>query len=160
VKAGGVLLAMVVGTAVAGCGSSHSTSRPTPRRAPPAILTAPVRSTTFTQVRGSLLALYGSHPAIRAFAVKDVEYTPVTRDKVLTVCHVGGPEKSARALESARVLACAPLIFFYYSYGRSASAPDAIAVAQRLYWYAVTANRHPYAAQPGLTNLLRSWGIA
>jgi hypothetical protein len=118
-----------------------------------------VRSTTFAQAREALLALYASHPAIRAFTVKDVEYTPATRDKVLRVCHMGGPETSARALESARVLACAPLIYYFYSYGRSASVPDAIDVAQKLYWYAVTANHHPYAAQPGLTSLLRSWGI-
>ena len=124
------------------------------------ILSAPVEPTTFAQARAAVVAVYRLHPAIKKFTVKDVEYTSATRDKVLGVCHKGGPEKSASSLESARVLACAPLIYFFYEYGRSASALDAVMAARKLYWYAVVANRKPFEAGPGLSRLLVSWGVA
>ena len=114
----------------------------------------------FAQARAAVLALYRSYPAVRDASFDDVAYTTATRDKVLRVCHSGGPEKSASALESARVLACAPLIFFFYSYGRHASVPQAVNAARTLYWYAVTANRVPVDAGPGLTRLLASWGVS
>ena len=107
-----------------------------------------------------MVAVYRSHPAIRKFSVKDVEYTSATRDKVLGVCHNGGAEKSASSLESARVLACAPLIYYLYEYGRTARAPDAVDAARKLYWYAVVSNRTPFQAGPGLSRLLVSWGVA
>jgi hypothetical protein len=112
------------------------------------------------QARAALFALYRSHPAVSRASFNDVRYSSATRDKVLRVCRSGGPEKSASALESARVLACAPLIFFFYSYGRDASVPEAVDVARALYWYAVTANRKPFDAGPGLTRLLVSWGVS
>jgi hypothetical protein len=140
-------------------GLSASTS-PTASVPAASILTAPVRPTTFVRARAALLALYRSHPAVSRASFNDVQYKSATRDKVLRVCRSGGPEKSASALESARVLACAPLIFFFYSYGRDASVPDGIDVARTLYWYAVTANRKPFDAGPGLTRLLVSWGVS
>ena len=36
-----------------------------------------------------MVAVYRSHPAIKEFSVKDVEYTSATRNKVLGVCHKG-----------------------------------------------------------------------
>ncbi len=125
----------------------------------PTILVGPVRPTTFGEVERAVRALYRAHPAIGNFVVQDVEYTPVTRDKVLAVCRRGGPEKSAVALESARVLACAPLIFFFYSYGRVHSVPASLAVARQLYSYAVLSNQQPRDAEPGLNALLRRWGV-
>ena len=104
---------------------------------PATILSEPVEPTTFAQARAAMVAVYRSHPTIRKFTVRDVEYTSATRDKVLGVCHKGGAEKSASSLESARVLACAPLIYYLYEYGRSARAPDAVDAARKLYWYAV-----------------------
>jgi hypothetical protein len=146
--------------ALAGCGSS-APSAAAPRQDPaPTILAGPVESTTFAQARTAVLALYRSHPTVKTFTYKDVDYTAATRNKVLAVCHRGGPEKSARSLESTRVLACAPLIFFYYSYGRQASVADAVNAARKLYWYAVTSNRAPFPAGPGLERLLLSWGVA
>lgn len=150
---------LVASIGLAGCGGAKTSATPTGRDQPPTILKTPVQSMTFAQARTAVLALYRSHRAISTFTVRDVEYTPATRDRVLSVCHEAGPEKSAGARESARVLACAPLIFFFYSYGRQASVPEAVGVARRLYWYAVTNNRKPYQAGPGLTRLLRSWGV-
>jgi hypothetical protein len=129
-------------------------------RPAPSILTAPVRPTTFGRARAALLALYRSSPAVSRASFNNVEYTTATRDKVLGVCRSGGAEKSASALESARVLACAPLIYFFYSYGRHASVPEAVDAARTLYWYAVTANQRPFDAGPGLTRLLAGWGVS
>ncbi len=153
------LVGIVACVGIAGCGGSTTSAGPAKADRPPTILTDPVQPTTFVQAQTAMLALYSSRRALSAFTVENVEYTPATRDKVLSVCRAAGPEKSASARESARVLACAPLIFFFYSYGRQASVPEAIAVARRLYWYAVTNNREPYQAGPGLTRLLRSWGV-
>lgn len=160
---GGVLalaLAAVAVGAVAAFGGFSGSSSPTASAPAPTILTGPVRPTTFGHARAAVMALYRSHPAVARASFNDVVYTTATRDTVLRVCHSGGPEKSASALESARVLACAPLIFFYYSYGRQASVPEAVDAARTLYWYAVTANRKPIDAGPGLTRLLVSWGVS
>ena len=151
-----LVLATALATfALAGSGGS----KPTASTAPPAILDGAVHPVAFATVHAAVLALYDAHPAIVKFRSQDVEYTPATRDKVLAVCQVGGIKQSARAMESVRVLACAPLIFFFYSYGRHAPAPDSVELARKLYWYAVTANQRPYDAEPGLTGLLRRWGI-
>jgi hypothetical protein len=64
-----------------------------------------------------------------------------------------------RELESSRVLACAPLLFFFYSYGVRSSAAESVDVARKLHWYAVTHNRRPYDSRRILTLLLRRWGI-
>ena len=150
-------MAVAALAAFSGLGASSSPTASVPA---PSILTGPVQPTTFVQARAAVLSLYRSHPAVSRASFNDVDYTTATRDKVLRVCHSGGPEKSAGALESSRVLACAPLIFFFYSYGRHSSAPEGVDVARTLYWYAVTANRKPFDAGPGLTRLLVSWGVS
>ncbi len=154
-------VALTVSLAAAGCGSSSSTTTTThaPVKPAPVILAAPPQPTSFAQVTTGLHNLYAARPAVATYVTRNVEYSPKTRDKVLRVCREGGPEKTARARESARVLACAPLIYFYYAYGRSASAPDAITFAQRLYWYAVVHNTKPVPAAPQLTALLIHWGV-
>jgi hypothetical protein len=152
------LVAAIVAASLVGCGGSSSAVK-TVTQATPTILAGPVRPTTFGEVERAVRGLYRAHPSIATFVAQDVEYTPATRDKVLTVCHRGGPETSAVALESARVLACAPLIFFFYSYGRMRSVPASISVARQLYSYAVLSNRRPRVAEPGLKALLRRWGV-
>jgi hypothetical protein len=152
-------LALVVSALVAFGATGASPSR-TASAATPSIFTGSVQPTTFGQARAAVLALYLSHPSVSRAAFNNVEYTAASRDKVLSVCHSGGREKSAAALESARVLACAPLIFFFDSYGRRAAVPEAVDAARALYWYALTANREPVDAGPGLTRLLVSWGVS
>lgn len=159
--AAGCLIAAV---SLAACGTSTTSgsgAKSTGAPAKPAtILSEPIEPTTFAQARAAMVGVYRSHPAIRKFSVKDVEYTSATRDKVLGVCHRGGAEKSASSLESARVLACAPLIYYLYEYGRTARARDAVDAARKLYWYAVVSSRKPFEAGPGLSRLLVSWGVA
>lgn len=158
-----VLVLAVVAAAIGALAAFRDAGTASPPAASvpaPSILSGPIRPTTFLQARAAVLALYRSHPAVSRASFSNVAYTAATRDKVLSVCHSGGPEKSAGALESARVLACAPLIFFFYSYGQHAAVPQAVTVARTLYWYAVTANRVPMDAGPGLTRLLVSWGVS
>ncbi len=153
------LVAGLLAAGVTGCGSQKTPAKPVASAVPPTILAAPVQVRTFAQVDRAMRHLYRAHPSIATFTVQDVEYTSKTRDRVLEVCQRGGAEKTASALESTRVLACAPLIFFFYSYGRMRSVPSSIDVARQLYWYAVAANQRPHDAEPGLRTLLRRWGV-
>jgi hypothetical protein len=114
---------------------------------------------TFAELRRSIDRLYRRHPSILSFVARDVEYTPRTRDKVLRVCREGGPERDPAALESTRIAGCAPLVFFFYRYGRRSSVPESVDVARDLYWYAVTSIRGPYDPARALSALLRGWGV-
>jgi hypothetical protein len=111
------------------------------------------------QVKRGIDDLYRSHPAITSFAVQDVQYTVQSRDAVLKACSSGDGGPDSQAVESSRVIACAPLIFFFYSYGTKASASDSVDVAAQLYWYAITHITGPVDAQSALDELLRSWKV-
>ena len=114
---------------------------------------------TYADAKRAIDRLYRSHPGIASFVVKDVQYNEITRDKVLSVCRKGGIESDPASRESVRVAGCAPLVYFFYEYGRQRSAPDSIAVARKLYWYAVASIRGPFSARDTLSGLLQSWGI-
>src|SRR5579859_4168254 len=85
--------------------------------APPSVLTATGQGATFAQVQHTLDALYLAHPDITTFEVRHVRYPVAARDRVLTVCRQGAEASTASAREAQDILACAPLIFFFYSYG-------------------------------------------
>lgn len=123
------------------------------------MLGGPAPHVAFADLTLAIERLYRQRPGIRTFVARDVEYTPATRDKVLGVCRRGGPETDAAALESAKIAGCAPLIFFFYSYGRQSSVPESTNLARMLYWYAVTNIRGPFDAERALTSLLRTWGV-
>jgi hypothetical protein len=112
----------------------------------------------FAVVRETIRQLYARHPEIRNFVYRDVFYTPETRDKVLTVCRTGGPTVNARERETSRVFGCAPLIFFFYSFGARTHVAESTAVARTLYRYAANIEG-AYDPRPSLTGLLRSWGV-
>ena len=114
---------------------------------------------SFAQLRRSIDDLYASHPGVESFVAKDVQYTPATRDKVLSVCRRGGPETDPGEFESVRLAGCAPLIFFFYSYGKQNAVPESIDVARQIYWYAVRQVRGPFNAGAALRGLLQTWGI-
>jgi len=78
---------------------------------------------------------------------------------VLDVCRRGGRETDPASVESIRVAGCAPLIFYFYSYGSQQSVPESIAVAKKLYWYAATNIDGPFDAEESLAAVLRSWGL-
>ena len=151
----GVGMACLLAACLAGCSSVTSAS-PAPASG---VLDGTVHQTSFAQVKHAIDALYHSHPGIGTFQVQGVEYAPKTRDKVLKVCRDGSVANTAQELETERVMACAPLIYFFARYGIRASVPESTEVARQLYWYAVTQNQHPYNSTQVLTDLLSSWGV-
>lgn len=149
-----VLAAMLLGSlALTACaaGSKHA---PTSRA-----LGTHIQAVTFATVHRAIADLYENDPAVRAFTVNDVRYTPTTRDKVLSVCRSGAAASDEQALQSNKVMACAPLIYYFYSFGTQRNRPDSLAVATKLYNYAVTAIHGPFDTQQTLDNILRSWGV-
>ena len=121
------------------------------------ILDGAVQATTLDQVKQAIDDLYTRHPDINSFVVQSVTYTPATRDKVLKICSEGGLVANEGEREAQKVLACAPLIFFFNYYGLQKSVPEAIDVARQLYWYALAGKSED--SKKVLTDLLRSWGI-
>jgi hypothetical protein len=59
-----------------------------------------------------------------------------------------------------RIAGCAPLIFFFWEYGRERAVPEAVEVARTLYRYALTSIRGPFDPETALSGLLRGWGVA
>lgn len=111
------------------------------------------------EVEQAIDALYRHHPGITSFAAQDVQYTAASRNAVLKKCGSADAGLGSQTVESSQVIACAPLIFFLYSYGQTASAPDSLAVAGQLYWYAVTHITGPVSARTSLDELLHSWKL-
>jgi hypothetical protein len=111
------------------------------------------------QVQSEITTLYGAHPGITSFAAQDVKYTTQSRDTVLRECTSAGSAAGSQDAETGQLVACAPLIFYFYSYGKQAPAPAAITVAGDLYWYAVTHITGPVSAQANLDQLLASWKL-
>ncbi len=147
---------------LAGCGGGSSPTVAATTAAAPArlsVLDSPALEVTFGEVEAAIDHLYRTHPGLGSFVVRDVQYNSTTRDKVLEVCRRGGRESDPASLESVRVAGCAPLIFFFYNYGRESSVPESVAVARKLYWYAVTSIQGPFAARATLDALLQSWGV-
>jgi len=149
-----------VGLAACGGGGKEAATTTTPTVTTPAvsILTGSERTVTFPQLRREIDRLYARHPEIRSFVVQDVLYTPQTRDKVLATCRLGAAATTARDREDSRVQACAPLIFFFYNFGRRKGVHASVEVARDLLWYAA-AIEGPYPALPPLTDLLQRWGV-
>lgn len=129
----------------------------TPTPEPTGILNSTVQATTFEQVRQAVDDLYRGHPEINSYVVQGVTYDPESRDKVLSVCRDGGLAGDDAQRQTQRILACAPLILYFYSYGQEAGVPESITVARSLYWYAVSNATQEHGNV--LTDLLASWGI-
>jgi hypothetical protein len=157
-----LVVAAALLTVAAGCNKSEKTSARTTGAsvtAPESLFAGTRQPATFTKTRAAIRRLYADHPEIRNFVYRDVFYTPQTRDKVLAVCRVGGPTVNARERETSRVFGCAPLIFFFYSFGKRKRVAESVDVARTLYRYAAGI-QGPYDPRPPLTDLLRSWGVA
>ncbi len=143
----------------AGCGGAEKPAAPA-AVAGPAILAAPVEPTSFADVQQRVSALYKTHgDDLKSYTFQNVRYTPATRDKVLDTCKSAGPTDGVAGLASTKAVGCAPLIFYYYNYGSHSGVPASIALAQRLYWFAMSHERGPQGAKASLTALLRGWGV-
>jgi hypothetical protein len=111
------------------------------------------------QVDAEVTALYNDHPALVSFDVQDVSYTAKSRQTVLRGCTTPGAGAGSQDSETGQIVACAPLIFYYYSYGKQASVPAAVTLAGDLYWYAVDHVTGPVSAQSSLNELLQGWKL-
>jgi hypothetical protein len=148
------LAALAAGCAlVAGCAASAAT--------PTAGSTANVFTTrqqvSLQQVRTEISSLYTAHPGIASFSVQEVAYSASSRDTVLRECTAGAA--ASQDAETGQIIACAPLIFFFYSYGKQASVPAAVTVAGHLYWYAISHISGPLDPKTSLDELLQSWKL-
>jgi hypothetical protein len=141
------------GVAIAGCGGSA------PAAAPPGNVFTSKHDVSLGQVQAEVTSLYSDHPGIASFTVQDVQYTTKSRDTVLRQCTSAGAAASAQDAETGQIVACAPMIFFLYSYGIQASVPTAVTAAGDLYWYAITHISGPVSAKTSLNELLQSWKL-
>jgi hypothetical protein len=155
-----LLATVLLVAALSGCGDGGKPAGTPATTTTPAasILTGAAQTATFAATQRAIRSLYAHHPEIRDFVYQDVYYTPETRDKVLAVCRLGGPAANARERETSRVFGCAPLIFFFYSFGTQRHVAESVGVARALYGYAA-AIEGPYDPRPALTGLLKSWGV-
>jgi hypothetical protein len=140
---------------LAGCGGGSPPSAPA---AAGNVFTAR-HEVSLGQVQAEVTTLYADHPGIASFAVQDVQYTPKSRDAVLRQCTSAGTAASAQDTETGQIIACAPMIFFLYSYGTQASVPAAVTAAGDLYWYAISHISGPVSARTSLNELLQSWRL-
>jgi len=124
------------------------------------ILDEKIEPADFDQIKADIDQLYKDHPDIESYVVKNVYYTQETRDKVLKVCSMGGTTSTTQSeLETQKVLACAPLIFFFYNYGQEKSVQASIDISRQLYWFAITDNPSISDSGKALTSTLQGWGI-
>jgi hypothetical protein len=151
-----LLLIVMLVSLLSACNSTPA-SVPVLTPTVPSILNDPVQTAAIDQIKQAINDLYTHHPDINSFVVQSVTYTPETRDKVLKICSEGGLVSNEQEREAQKVLACAPLIFFFDYYGQQKSVPEAIDIARQLYWYAISDKSDN--SKKVLTDLLRSWGI-
>ena len=150
-----VATALIAGfLALAGCASSSGSSPVATGN----VFTAQ-HQVSIRQVDTEVTALYSKHPALASFDVQDVAYTTKSRETVLRECTSPGASAGSQDAETGQIVACAPLIFFYYSYGKQASVPAAVTLAGDLYWYAVDHVTGPVNAQASLNELLQGWKL-
>jgi hypothetical protein len=153
-------LSLLAALVLAGCSGKKAAVTTAPTATAPAvsILTGSEQSATYAQAKKAILQLYARHPEIKNFVYQDVVYTPETRDKVLATCRLGAASNNARERETSRVFGCAPLIFFFYSFGKQRHVTESVDVARKLFWYAAQI-KGPYLALQPLTDLLQRWGV-
>jgi hypothetical protein len=143
---------------LAACGASGSAAKP-------GNVFRTRQQVSLQQVDRAIAALYRAHPGISSFAAQDVQYTAESRNLVLRECTsgvsgaAGATAADSATAESSQVMACAPLIFFLYRYGQTASVPDSVAAAGQLYWYAVTHIAGQASVRTSLNELLNSWRL-
>ncbi|MFT4082769.1 MAG: hypothetical protein QM638_09295 [Nocardioides sp.] len=144
------LLAAITVTA---CGDGDDSS--TAEAALGTTLTTP----TYAEVHAAVDDLWSSTAEMADFSIRSVEYDSSTVNRVLDMCHTGTAAGNEESLQSSRVTACAPLIYFLYEFGRSRDDSAAVETANDLYSYAVTRISGPKSSQKMLDTLLKSWGV-
>ncbi len=153
-----LLLVVLLTGVLAGCGSSTPASTSSASDAKTASLRVDPTGASLSSVQNAIGQLYRDHPAVAHYSTQDVSYTTESRTRVLEACSRPGQASSAN-VETGRVLACAPLVFFFFSYGRQTAVKEATQVANTIYTYASTAIQGPLNARVMLDGILRGWGL-
>ena len=122
-------------------------------------LTASSRAVSAAALGRDIDRLYDENPQLNSYLVQGTTYTPHSREIVLHACTTGSAGATTEEVESRQLVACAPLIFFLYSYGAQRNNPQATRIAGELLSFASDEVRGPYNATSELTGLLRAWGI-
>lgn len=131
------MVAVMLGGLLVGCAPLPEPTVGAPQSSPTAatpeasILTAPAQTVSYDEMKQAIDDLYTRHPDLSAFTVSSVSYTPDAREKVLTICKEGSIAADDEERDRQKVLACAPLIFFFYEFGRQNAAPDALTVSHK-----------------------------
>lgn len=112
------------------------------------------QTASLSQIQHQLTTLYRDHPGIESFSAQDVQYTVTSRDTVLRECTA-----ASATPENSQIIACAPLIFFLYSYGRQEAVPAAVRLAGEVYWYAVAHIGGSASPRTSLDEVLSSWKL-
>jgi hypothetical protein len=144
--------------ALAGC-AAGTAAKPSTAATPAADVFTVTKQVSLPQLKTEISNLYSRRPGLASYEVQGVQYTATSRGNVLRECTSAGTSAGSQDAETSQVVACAPLIFFFYSYGKQASAPAAVTVAGDLYWYAVTHITGPESAKTSLDELLQSWKL-
>jgi hypothetical protein len=139
-------------------GSSPTTAPTTAAKAQPYTLSAADPTATPRAIHSMLVTLYATYPSIESFVVEDVTYTSTSLGVVLGKCTAGGTGTTAQA-QSSRLLACAPLIFFLFSFAEQHHVPAALEVADMIYSYAIMNIGGPDSSVAVLGGALRDWGV-
>ena len=124
--------------------------------AEPLVANAP--QATRSEIERKLAALYRERPTISSYVVQDVTYTQESLGAVLQKCTTAGSAVTAQT-QSSVLLACAPPIFFLYSFAKQHSVPAALDLADMIYSYAITNIEGPESSPTILAGTLRDWGV-
>jgi hypothetical protein len=149
-----VVLSTVVIFAASGCGAGTPASVPVP------VLGAHIVNVRAGEADALIRRAWASSPGLSTYSIQQVSYTAKSRDNVLAVCQHGGAATDFAALQSDKLLACAPLIFFLYSYGHRHAAEPVNDAATALYNFAVTHVIGPTDAEAWLNKTLKTWGLS
>jgi len=146
------------GAALAGCAATPAAQTAAKQTTAANVFTVS-EQVSLPQVKTQISNLYASHPALATFEVEGVQYTAATRATVLRECTSPGAGAGSQDAETSQVIACAPLIYFLYSYGKQASVPAAVTAGGDLYWYAIKNITGPQSVKVSLDELLQSWRL-
>jgi hypothetical protein len=103
--------------------------------------------------------LYSDQPALKSYVAQGTTYTTHSRNVVFHACTLSGAGATSEEVQSGRLDACAPLIFYLYSFGASHHASQAISAADALFSFAADDVDGPIDSTSDLATLLRSWGL-
>jgi hypothetical protein len=117
------------------------------------------RPVTAAELAQGMKELFRNDPGITAFDIQDVQYTAKSMAAVLANCTSGGSPTTSSQVQSGHLLACAPLVFFLYSYGQQKSERAASELADDIYSYAINDIQGPLDSSSVLGAVLEGWGV-